>query len=225
MQDWSSYSLSDFLLFSPRVYERMFVLLNQDLWPAQLLFAIAGFAILFAVARFELRGMQFGLVALALAWMLVAFVFFQGRYEQINWLGRYIMPIAIVQGVLLLATAIAVQRGTRFGWPVSSLAGMVIVLLLCLGLVVYPLLALTSEQGLAGAQMLFATPDPTAVATLGIAALLRSPMRWLLMIVPIAWCIFTGLTLWTLGQADFFVAPLAALLAVSVSIFWRPQDI
>ena len=36
LQTWASYSLSDFLLFSDRVYWRMFETYNQALWPAQI---------------------------------------------------------------------------------------------------------------------------------------------------------------------------------------------
>ena len=33
--NWLSYSLSDFLMFGPEVFLRLFVRINQDLWPWQ----------------------------------------------------------------------------------------------------------------------------------------------------------------------------------------------
>ncbi len=37
MSEWWTYTLSDFLLFSPRVYYRLLELHNHALWPAHLL--------------------------------------------------------------------------------------------------------------------------------------------------------------------------------------------
>jgi hypothetical protein len=221
MRDWSSYTLSDFLLFSPRVYERMYILLNQDLWPAQLLFVITGLAILIAVLRGHPLGMQLGLTALALAWMLIAVVFFQGRYEQINWLGSYLAPIAVMQSVCLMSIALAARHDSWFSWRKAPFAKVALCTTLSLGFFVYPLLSLAFGRTLASAEVVFGMPDPTSVATLGMAALLHSRIRWLVMIIPLAWCTFTGLTLWTLGRGDFFVAPLAAIVAIFVSALPR----
>ena len=48
MAEWWTYSISDFLLFSPRTYYRLFELYNADLWPAQILAILLGTALLFA---------------------------------------------------------------------------------------------------------------------------------------------------------------------------------
>ena len=94
MQTWSGYSLSDFLLFSPRVYERLFVLLNQDLWPVQAAFIATGLAIILLVRRRHSLALPLGLLALSLAWANVTIVFFLGRYQAINWLGTARRPAA-----------------------------------------------------------------------------------------------------------------------------------
>ena len=36
MSEWWTYTLSDFLLFSPRTYYRLFELYNDEIWPAQI---------------------------------------------------------------------------------------------------------------------------------------------------------------------------------------------
>ena len=48
MSEWWSYSLSDFLMFSPRTYYRLFELYNLALWP------------------WHIAGLALGLVVLAL---------------------------------------------------------------------------------------------------------------------------------------------------------------
>lgn len=50
MSDWATYTLADFLMFSPRVYFRLVERYNQGLWPLQLIFVAGALAILFATA-------------------------------------------------------------------------------------------------------------------------------------------------------------------------------
>ena len=45
MSEWWTYRLEDFLLFSPRVYWRMFELHNAAFWPLHLATLACGFAI------------------------------------------------------------------------------------------------------------------------------------------------------------------------------------
>jgi hypothetical protein len=62
-------------------------------------------------------------------------------------------------------------------------------------------------------------PDPTAVATLALLAT-RARIPWLLMIIPMLWCVITGLTLWTMEAPDALVTPVAGALAL-VAAAWK----
>src|SRR5205807_4521090 len=46
MSEWWTYSLSDFLLFSPRTYYRLFELYNLALWPGQIAAIALGIVLL-----------------------------------------------------------------------------------------------------------------------------------------------------------------------------------
>lgn len=220
MGDWSSYSLSDFLLFSPQVYERLFVLHNQDLWPAQLVSLALAAAVLMLVLRRTPSGTRTAFVILGAAWIVVAVAFFLGRYQTINWLGAYISLLAAFEGAVLILlglagrTALVDPQGNRLGCA----AGIAV---LASGLLIYPLLAPAFGYNIAGAKVFGLTPDPTAVATLGAVALLNSRLRFLAALIPALWCVFTALTLWTLGRADFLVAP--GLMAVALLIMAWPR--
>ena len=50
MSEWWTYSLSDFLLFSPRTYYRLFEIYNVAVWPAQILALTLG-AMIVALLR------------------------------------------------------------------------------------------------------------------------------------------------------------------------------
>ena len=69
MQDWWSYTLSDFLLFSPRTYYRMIERYNESVWPAQLLTMALGIGILGALQRPSARQGRIIAGILALLWM------------------------------------------------------------------------------------------------------------------------------------------------------------
>ena len=42
MSEWWTYRLSDFLMFSPRTYHRLFELTNAEIWPLQIVTLAAG---------------------------------------------------------------------------------------------------------------------------------------------------------------------------------------
>ena len=51
MSEWWTYRLSDFLMFAPRTYYRLFELTNAEVWPLQFVAIIAGLAMLWLVWR------------------------------------------------------------------------------------------------------------------------------------------------------------------------------
>ena len=67
---------------------------------------------------------------------------------------------------------------------------------------------------MAHAEVFGMAPDPTALFTLGL--LLALPLRrvgWLL-VIPLVWCATSGATLWAMASPEFWVAPLAGVLAM-----------
>ncbi|RUV57393.1 hypothetical protein EOA88_34825, partial [Mesorhizobium sp. M5C.F.Ca.IN.020.14.1.1] len=80
MSEWWTYRLEDFLLFSPRVYWRMFELANAAFWPLHLLTLGAGLAIVLLVLRRPPRhGLWIALVLAAL-FAFVGWSFLSSRY-------------------------------------------------------------------------------------------------------------------------------------------------
>lgn len=61
-------------------------------------------------------------------------------------------------------------------------------------------------------------PDPTALATLGVALLAGGRLSYALYPIPVVWCLISGATLWAMEVPDFAIMPIAALLAVSVAV-------
>jgi hypothetical protein len=215
MSEWWTYALSDFLLFSPRVYYRLFELHNRALWPAQALTLILGLAIFLLLLRQPTRATDRLIPALLGAlWMWIAWAFFWERYATINWAAPYVAPFFAVQGLLLVW--IGTVRGRLAFAPSHDIVDRAGLALLAVALV-YPLLAPLMGRPWFSAEVFGIAPDPTAVATLAVLALAHGRARWLTMPIPLLWCAITGATLWTMEAGDFFVAPLAALAAIAIA--------
>jgi hypothetical protein len=193
MQEWWTYSLSDFLLFSPRTYYRLLQRYNEALWPAQLLTLALGAGILALLRRPSARQGQIIAGILALLWIWVAWEFLWQRYATINWITSYVAPLFVLEALVLLWWGV-VRAKLRFRASQSP-ASMVGVVLAVVGLLLYPLLTPVSGRPWSQAEVFGIHPDPTVLGTLGLVLLTSARWSWTLLIVPILWCIFSGATL------------------------------
>lgn len=227
MPDWATYRLSDFLLFSPRVYRRLIELYNTDLWPLHLLALGAGLGMLALVWRRHRWAAAVLLTTSGACWLWVAWAFHLQRYASINWAATGFAAGFALQGLLLVAVAAFGARLQLHG--VGQPRGATGCGLLAYALLVHPWVGVLLGRPWRQAEMFGLAPDPTVVATLGVLLLLRAtapqgrtaarvalPLLWPL---PLLWCAVGGATLWTMGSADAPLLPLAASLAVVAA--WR----
>lgn len=225
MSEWWTYRPSDFLLFSARTYRRLFELLNDDLWPAQLVAVLAA-VLVFALLRGGGLGRGRPVFALvAAAWLCSAWAFFWQRYAGINWAAPGFAAAFLLEGALLLALAIT-GRGAGLRRPGDIRSKVARALLLAA--IVYPLIGLALGRPPIQAEVIGLAPDPTAIGTLGLLLACRwdesrlprsarTSFAVLLWAIPAAWCLVTGLTLWTLQAPEAIIAPAAALLALGAA--------
>ncbi len=206
MSEWWTYELSDFLLFSPRTYYRLFELYNRDVWPAQILAFALGIGIL--VLWQQGRVISAILVGL---WLWVAWAYLLVRYDTINWAGSYFALGFGLQALLLVWSGVVRNllqlrpRGDRLG-----AAGLAIFLFALIG---QPLIGPLAAREWAQAEIFGLAPDPTVVGTLGLVVAARRAL-WALLVIPCIWCAISGATLWAMQSPDAFVTPCAAVLAL-----------
>ncbi len=210
MSEWWTYSLSDFLLFAPRTYYRLFELYNAAIWPAQILALALGLAILALLRR---GGQGRGIAAiLATCWLWVAWAFLIERYATINWAAEYFAWAFAIEALLLIWAGII--RGRLPFKPYAhrtSRAGLFIFLF---ALLLQPLIGPLAGRPWTQVEIFGVAPDPTIVATLGMLLLAANRVCWELMVIPIVWCAIGGATLWAMSAPDALVMPLAALLVM-----------
>jgi hypothetical protein len=198
MGDWLSYGLSDFLLFSPRAYWRMFELHNAAWWPLPVATLAAGItALALAVFRPRHHARWIALI-LAVLWAWVAWSFFWQRYAEINWAAIYVAPMFALQAMLLLAIGTWHDRLRFDHRGVIGAAGLA---LIAFAILAYPLLAPALGRPWAGAEIFGIAPDPTAIGTLGFLLVARGRWTFVLLPVPLVWCVASGVTLWAVHGA------------------------
>jgi hypothetical protein len=217
MSEWWTYSLSDFLLFSPRTYYRLFELYNSAIWPLQIVALALGVAILGLLLRDVLlrdvvwRGRAIAAM-LAVCWLWIAWAYFLKRYQTINWAADYFAVGFAVEALLLIWVGIVRDR-LRFlpSRDFIALAGLCIFLF---ALFIQPLIGPLAGRPWLQVELFGVAPDPTVVATLGVVVAAQRT-HWELLVIPLLWCAISGATLWTMQSPDaLVVAAVAALTFV-----------
>jgi hypothetical protein len=216
MSEWWTYSLTDFLLFSPRTYYRLFELYNESLWPAHLIALAATAAILYLARRGGGLTSRAIWAALALAWAWVAVAFHAERFVTINWAAIYYAYAFALQALLLLWFATAAARvDIKLDGSFAAGAGLTLFLFAA---AIQPLIGPLLGRDWRQAEVVGLAPDPTTVATLAVMCM-AARVPWLLP-VPLLWCAMTGLTLWTMEAPDALVTPAAGALAL-IAVAWK----
>lgn len=211
MSEWWTYGLRDLLLFSPQAYYRLFELHNLAWWPLPLVTLGLGVVTLALALHGGMRAVRAAALVHAACWIWVAWAFHGERYAAINPAAIWFAWAFALEGVLLLglqrarlAPAAPLQRRVGIGLLVFALLGL-------------PLTGPLLGRSWAGAEAFGMAPDPTAVATLGVLLQFEARRVWVLYLIPLAWCVISGATLWALDAPEFAVLPLAVLLALVVA--------
>lgn len=213
MSEWWTYSLSDFLLFSPRTYRHLIELYNAQAWPLHLLALAIGIGLV--VLQWHRGAHTQRLVALGLAacWGWVGFAFFARHYASINWAASYVAAAFGLQAAMfaiaggLSARMQPPNQAPGVRWSAASLLGF--------GLLLQPLIGPLLGRPWTQMEVFGMAPDPTVTLTLGVLA--TWPLGRLniaLWVIPLLWCATSAATLWTMHDPDAWVMPAVAALAL-----------
>ena len=197
MFEWWTYTLSDFLMFSPRTYWRMIELYNRDVWPLHLPLLVAGLAALWLASARRAHAFRWSAFGLSAVWLWVGWAFLWERYAVINWAAQYVAVAFAVQALLLLVAGLAHRQATAP--PLAASQGMG--WLLAIAGLLYPLLALAAGRPGVQAEVFGMVPEPTALFTLGLLMLAGLPpsnaWRFLLFLIPLLCLLLGAATGWT----------------------------
>lgn len=214
--NWRSYSVADFIPYSRDVYLQLLSATNELFWPWHiLLLALTGLCVFFAVtARTRLCGML-----LASGWCWTGYAFFFNYYRHLNWAGEYFAIACGIQAALIL---IFINRSGHDQRPTDNIQRYSAYTCLACA-VCWPLICLLGREGTSQTEWIGLHPDPTAIATVGVALLLFRGWRfWCLVLWPALWLLWAALTLMVLAfpQSQILFGVLILLLvAKTVTTF------
>ncbi|RYY67111.1 MAG: hypothetical protein EOO24_53515 [Comamonadaceae bacterium] len=110
--EWWTYTLSDFLMFSPQVYGRLVARYNAALWPAQVAAVAAGLALLAScVSAAAARRSWWPCLLLAAAWASCGWGFHWTRYAEIFLAAPWLAAASWLQALLLAGCALLRPAG------------------------------------------------------------------------------------------------------------------
>jgi len=211
MGEWSSYALSDFLLFSPQTYFRQFALINEAIFPAPTLLIALSLIVATLAGGGGWRG-RATVWGLAILCASAGWLFHYGSYADINWAADWFAIGFAMQAVGLLLWGVLGEFPPHPGTPQN--VALMVRLLAAFVALVYPLQAVVFGRPWQEAEIVGISPDATMVFVLLVLAPAVGGKRYLLAAIPMLWCVIGLLTLWTMGAPEFW--SLAALVVAAL---------
>lgn len=208
MPEWWTYRLSDFLMYTPRSFERLLEAYNIWLFPGQAVALVAGVGLVWVAWRGREREWRAALMLLGVSWLWIAWAFFHVRLSTIDLAGPYYAYGFALEGSLLLWAGWKYRQNK---YPLDTQSRPFNTAVILMAVFVLPLLAPFLGSSWKAIALFGITPDATALATLSMLVLAR---RWLSTIVPLLWCVISGALFWNFGQPHAVLLPLIAFLTL-----------
>jgi hypothetical protein len=212
MDEWWTYGITDLVLFTPDTWFRLFEQYHRDWWPLQLACATMAVVIVLCLWLKPARGGRVIALLLAAGWTWTGWAFLHIRFAPIHWVADWYAVAFFLQALLLFVCAVS-RRGMEFQTGKSARAGFG-VFVLTGALLVMPAVAYLTGREWMQAELFAMTPDATALATLGLLLLAKGRVALWLMMIPVAWCLITGATLWALEAPQAMLLPAGAMLTI-----------
>jgi hypothetical protein len=212
MDEWWTYDIADLVLFTPETYFRLFEFYHRDWWPMQLVCPAMAVVILMCLWLKPAWGGRVIAILLAGSWAWVGWAFLHLRFAPIHWVADWYAVAFIFQALLLLIYGVW-RRRVEFAIGNSARTGIGVLVLLG-ALAVMPATAYLTGREWMQAELFAMTPDATVLATLGLLLGIGRAAVWL-MVIPVAWCLVSGTTLWVLEAPEAMILPVGAMLTIA----------
>ena len=210
MPDWLGYSLSDFLMFSPHSYFRLYELNNTNLWPLPLVMILAAGVLLLLSRRSDRQSRQISMILLTLTWSMIAWHFFYQLFTPINLAAPWFAIAFGIEALLLLLLGSSIHK--------TGQTGKTGLWLFIYALVIHPFIGLLAGRNWQGVELFGIAPDPTALGTLGLLLLLPGIKARLLAVIPFLWCLVSGVTYLAMELPYGLLTPIVAISAIIISL-------
>lgn len=217
--EWQSYALQDFVMFGPQVFLRLFERINQDLWPWTLLAVFAALVLPLLLSHQRSASRRVGLFLLACAWGTSGFAFLVSYFGPINWPAVWFGWAFVAQAVLVGFLAVKLSADSLPRLPYSAATLWVIAVL---GL---PWLTVELSGEWRALALFGLAPGTTVAAGVLVSALFTGFARWLYLVIPVFWALFSAATYWGLQLKVMLIFPVATLVLVTIAVWLSPSRV
>lgn len=214
--DWLSYSPADLVPLSQETWLRLLADYNQAHLPVVAVGMALGLLLLATTAHATAARLRVALALFGACWLWIAWGFFHQALTPLLWAADWLAWGFAVQGALLLGAALLpMAQVVDWRWPLSPAWWLLAIAVLGL-----PLAGFAAGRPWQALGWLGTAPDPTAVATLALAAMAPGHRSWLLLAAPALWCLLSA-TLLAVFTDPLWWLPPAALAMTAVSLARR----
>nr|WP_284709240.1 DUF6064 family protein [Marinobacter sediminum] len=204
-------------MFGPQVFLRLFVRINQDLWPWQLLAVVVAVGMPLLLLQRDLRASRLAVGLMAAAWASSGYGFLVGYFGPINWPAAWFGWAFVAQGGLLAAAA---HFGGVHGQTLRAKQLALFWLAAVCGL---PWLVVADTGDWQSVALFGVAPGTTAAAGALALALMTGPWRWLYLPLLVLWSLFSAAMFWVLQTWWLLITPLATLLLAGAGLWLSPS--
>lgn len=110
MVEWSSYRITDFILFSREILLEVFEVYNRDVWPWQILWLVLALVLLGLPWLKSRHRSRIAWSILAAAWAWVGLIFHLKYFEPINWAARYFAYLFLAESLLIFSVGVILGK-------------------------------------------------------------------------------------------------------------------
>lgn len=215
---WLSYSLQDFLMFGPEVFLRLFVRINQDVWPWQLFAVLLSVAVPWMLCRPESVWHRLALMIVGAAWIVSGAGFLAHYFGEINWPAAWLGWAFVAQGGLVMVLSF-----TNSGFQLSNARAGWFAVCWLTALALLPWLPVIQTGQLKALALFGLAPGATVAASALLMGVYGRALFWLLLPVPITWVLFSTATYWALQTQWLLLTPLATLAFMGLGVWLSPR--
>lgn len=207
------------LPFTQPQFFDLFARYNGAIWPVQIVAYGVGLVALAASQNSARRGSSVALLALAASWTWTAIAYHWFYFSAINPAAFAFAMVFIAQALVLALFARRLSIQFTGKWSSSRVAAW---LMIGYALAIYPVLNAWLGHDYPRAPSFGVTPCPLVIFTLGVFALSRTRLPWLLFAAPIIWSLIGGSAAIILGVPADWALPVAGMLALTSNALKPP---
>lgn len=209
------------LPFTSAQFFAVFGAYNAAIWPVQVVaYGLAVVAVA-ALARPGAAADRIVCAVLAVMWIFTGVAYHWLHFAAINRAAVVFGLGFVIQGAVFLVAGV-VRNQLRFGVGPTVRAAVGVAFILYAA-ILYPLLGAAFGHAYPDAPTFGVTPCPLTIFTFGCLLLVRAPVRWWVLAIPVLWSLVGGSAALLLGVPQDWMLPASAAAAVAVLAMARPR--